>query len=178
MRGEHRRRRMRLLRNCRGRRSCAPLHAGRLEAAGPHPPQASRSGSSARRRGSRAPGAPAICGLKRSARRGGGGIERSPPLRRRPGGGNLATYEQQKEQVIRGLPPPNTTFSAVVFDVFGSPGPSAAAWLKKTAGPALRRDFDSDGVAAAVVRDGDRPDGRGSGSDEPAIAGARTRLVA
>ena len=43
---------------------------------------------------------------------------------------------------------------------------------------ALCRDFGSDGVAASVVRDGDRLDGRGSGGDAPAVAGARGRLVA
>jgi hypothetical protein len=42
---------------------------------------------------------------------------------------------------------------------------------------ALCRDFGSDGVAASVVRDGDRLDGRGSGGDAPAVAGARGRLV-
>jgi hypothetical protein len=68
---------------------------------------------------------------------------------------SAATYEQQKEHAVRSLLPPNTTFSAVVFDVFDSPGPSAAAWLRKTAG---------------------RLDGRGG--DAPAVAGARGRLVA
>jgi hypothetical protein len=46
-----------------------------------------------------------------------------------------ATYEQQIEQVIRGLFPPNTTFSALVFVVFGSPGPSAAACAEEDGGP-------------------------------------------
>ena len=59
----HRRRQMWLLWNCRGRRSYAPPDAGRLEAVGPHPPQAPRSGGTARRRSSRAPRAPAVCGL-------------------------------------------------------------------------------------------------------------------
>ena len=60
---------------------------------------------------------------------------------------SAATYEQQKEQAVRSLLPPNTTFSAVVFDVFGSPGPSAAAWLKKTAGPRAAQRYVATSVA-------------------------------
>ena len=93
---------------------------------------------------------------------------------------SAATYEQQKEQAVRSLLPPNTTFSAVAFDVFGSSVGRGVA--EEDGGPigctALRRDFGSDGVAAFVVRDGDRLDGRGSGGDAPAVAGARGRLVA
>ena len=63
-----------------------------------------------------------------------------------------ATYEQQKEQAVRGLLPPNTTFSAVVFDVFGAPGPSAAAWLKKTAGPLAAQRFVATSIATGWLR--------------------------
>ena len=65
---------------------------------------------------------------------------------------SAATYEQQKEQAVRGLLPPNTTFSAVVFDVFGAPGPSAAAWLKKTAGPLAAQRFVATSIATGWLR--------------------------
>ena len=65
---------------------------------------------------------------------------------------SAATYEQQKEQAVRGLLPPNTTFSAVVFDVFGAPGPSAAAWLKKTAGPLAAQRYVATSVATGWLR--------------------------
>ena len=50
------------------------------------------------------------------------------------------------------LLPPNTTFSAVVFDVFGSPGPSAAAWLKKTADPLAAQRYVATSVATGWLR--------------------------
>ena len=65
---------------------------------------------------------------------------------------SAATYEQQKEQAVRSLLPPNTTFSAVAFDVFGSPDPSAAAWLKKMAGPLAAQRYVATSVATGWLR--------------------------
>ena len=56
--------------------------------------------------------------------------------------------------------------------------PMENMWLRKTAGPLAAQRYVATWVAASVVRDGDRLDGRGSGGDAPAVAGARTRLVA
>ena len=136
----HRRRQMWLLRNCRGGRSCAPLHAG-LEAA-----RLKHLAAEALRAGGAAG-----CGLQRSARRGGGRIKRPP------------------QQAVRS---PRTRRSPRSFST-SSARPSAAAWLKKTADPLAAQR-----LAASVIRDGDRLDGRGSGGDAPAVAGARGRLVA
>jgi hypothetical protein len=60
---------------------------------------------------------------------------------------SAATYEQQKE-------PFASTFSAVVFDVFGSPGPSEGptAWLKKTAGPPAAQRYVATSIATEWLR--------------------------
>ena len=144
----HRRRQMWLLRNCRGGRSCAPLHAG-LEAA-----RLKHLAAEALRAGGAAG-----CGFQRSARRGGGRIKRPPQQAKRP-----------PQQAVRS---PRTRRSPRSFST-SSARPSAAAWLKKTADPLAAQR-----LAASVIRDGDRLDGRsGGGGDAPAVAGARTRLVA
>ena len=58
----------------------------------------------------------------------------------------------KRKQAVRSILPPNTTFSAVVFDVFGSPGPSATAWLKKTAGPLASQRYVATSVATGWLR--------------------------
>jgi hypothetical protein len=115
-----------LLRNCRGGRSCAPLHAGRLEAA-------------------------RLKHLAAEALRAGGAVVRLEP---RPFAGSSARPDVEavgssghphyvdvgrhlRAAKGAGRPqPPNTTFSAVVFDVFGS---SVGRGVAEEDGGATRR---------------------------------------